>query len=306
MAPGAPPPTTPPALSAPPIWDLLPAWRAADRAARRASRRVEFAAFMDTYMGTYEAAVAGRKGPLFRRAFAVAAATGGGASVASALAEGGEEEAAAAAEEPEASPAGGGGGGPTSDPVRVLDVGIGVAPNVEYYPPGALVTGVDPNPAMHPRAVANTHRRRPDIHLTLLPTVAAAAAAAAAATGSPFDVAVCTLTLCSVGDPADLVAAAAATLRPGGVFVFVEHVAAQVGDAALAGGVVEAVRRRAAQVLAAPQHRVLADGCRLTQDAEAAVRRGAEWTAVEAERFWLEEAGMPLLSPHVAGMAVKG
>ncbi|KAK1861038.1 hypothetical protein I4F81_003622 [Pyropia yezoensis] len=196
---------------------------------------------MDTGMDAYEAAVAGRKRDLLREAFRVAAATAGGASVADAMATHG-------------GPAGtGSGGGDGEAPaVRVLDVGIGTAPNVGYYPPCAVVTGVDPSAAMTARAATNTRRRRPDVRLVTVPSVAAATTAAA---GAPYDVAICTLTLCST--------------------------------------------------LAYPAQMALADGCHLTRDAEGAVRAAAPWAAVTAERFRVPGGGALLISPHVAGLAVK-
>lgn len=280
-APGAPPP--PPGSSGGPagLGDRL-----------RAARQEAFADAMDTGMDTYEAAVAGRKGDLLREAFRVAAATAGGASVADAMATHG-------------GPAGtGSGGGDGEAPaVRVLDVGIGTAPNVGYYPPCAVVTGVDPSAAMTARAATNTRRRRPDVRLVTVPSVAAATTAAA---GAPYDVAICTLTLCSVDDPTAVVAAAAAALRPGGVFVYVEHVGARPADGgASPPAVAAAVGLRVLQTLAYPAQMALADGCHLTRDAEGAVRAAAPWAAVTAERFRVPGGGALLISPHVAGLAVK-
>lgn len=258
----------------------------------RSARQAAFADAMDTGMDAYEAAVAARKGALLRDAFRVAAATAGGMSVADAM---------AARDAPVGNDDGGDGG--ETPVVRVLDVGIGTAPNVGYYPRGAEVTGVDPNPAMTARAVANTRRRRPDVRLVTVPSLAAAAATAAAA---PYDVAVCTLTLCSVDDPAAVVAAAAAALRPGGVFVYVEHVGSRPGDGGgSAAAVAGAVGLRVLQTAVNPLQAALADGCHLTRDAEAAVRAAVPWAAVTAERFRVAGGGALLISPHVAGLAVK-
>ncbi|GAB0496305.1 hypothetical protein MMPV_007617 [Pyropia vietnamensis] len=270
----------------------------------RAARQEAFADAMDTGMEAYEAAVAGRKGALLREAFRVAAATREGTSVAAAM----KARSGVAGGDSGGDGGGGGGGGDDggeTPAVRILDVGVGTAPNVGYYPRGAAMTGVDPSAAMTARAVANTRRHRPDVSLVTFPSIAAAATAAASA-GTAYDVAVCTLTLCSVDDPAAVVAAVAATLRPGGVFVFVEHVGARPADGgSSAPAVAAAVGLRVLQTLANPAQMVLADGCHLTRDAEAAVRAAAPWAAVTAERFRVPGGGALLISPHVAGLAVK-
>ena len=79
-------------------------------------------------------------------------------------------------------------------------------------------------------------------------------------------------------------------LKPGGRFVFIEHVAAPEAS----------WLRRVQRWLRGPWG-VVADGCRPDRETEAAIRR-AGFSRVEVERFRLR-AG--LVAPHIAGVAVR-
>ena len=104
----------------------------------------------------------------------------------------------------------------------------------------------EPNLHMHGRLTESA--RRHGIDLDLRP---AGAETLAEETGS-LEMVVSTLTLCSVDDPQRVLAEIRRVLRPGGRFVFVEHVVAPKGSAT-----------RLAQTLLSPAWSAVSDRCRL-------------------------------------------
>ena len=170
---------------------------------------------------------------------------------------------------------------PTAGPT-VVEIGAGAGVNAAYLPPGTCWLVAEPNVFFHPHL-----RRAADAHglaLTLLDGDAHALPLADASA----DVVVSTLVLCSVADPARALAEARRVLRPGGAFVFVEHVAAPDGTALC----------RAQHVLRALWG-LAADGCRPDRHTLAAIE-AAGFASVESEAF---RVPLALATPHVAGIA---
>lgn len=167
----------------------------------------------------------------------------------------------------------------------VLEIGPGAGPNLQHYPAGIRWIGLEPNPYLHPSLRKEAARRGLDAEVR---------AGTAERTGLPqasVDAVVATLVLCTVGDPAKALAEVRRVLKPGGRFVFVEHVAAPQGT-----------RLRRWQRRVKPLWRRLADGCEPDRET---------WRAIEAagfERVDYERFRMPagLVSPHIAGVAVRG
>ncbi|MEV6331158.1 methyltransferase domain-containing protein [Streptomyces sp. NPDC051909] len=100
----------------------------------------------------------------------------------------------------------------------VLEVAIGTGRNLEFYPAGVSLTGLDLSPAMldlaRKRAAAlgrTVELREGDAHSMPFPD------------GS-FDTVVCTLGLCSVPDHRAVIADMHRLLRPGGQLVLLDHV----------------------------------------------------------------------------------
>ena len=101
---------------------------------------------------------------------------------------------------------------------------------------------------------------------------------------------VCTLVLCSVHDVDRVVQQVYQALKPGGTFVFIEHVAAPPGP------------MRWLQTALTPAWREVGDNCHLNRETLKAIRR-LPWTVSATE----PRASSALLSflPIVSGAAVK-
>ena len=110
-------------------------------------------------------------------------------------------------------------------PTTVVELGPGVGANLRYMPPGSRLIAVEPNPAMHARLRARAGRA--GVELDLHASVGACLDLADAS----VDAVISSLVLCTVPDPAGVVAEVHRILRPGGRFAFVEHVAAPEGTA---------------------------------------------------------------------------
>ena len=165
----------------------------------------------------------------------------------------------------------------------VLEIGGGTGANLPYYPAGARLTVVEPNPHM----VRRLERRaaRSGRQVTVLPD----AGERLPFRDGSFDSVVTTLVLCMVRDLDQVVSEARRVLRPGGVFYFYEHVVADRGW------------RRSLQNGLNPAWRFLTTGCNLNRDIAAAIGDGG-FRHLEIEPFELAFGG-PLSLPNIVGSA---
>jgi ubiquinone/menaquinone biosynthesis C-methylase UbiE len=167
----------------------------------------------------------------------------------------------------------------------VLEIGPGLGANLPYYSPDVRWVGIEPNPFMHPRLRAAAQQRGGPTEYRV------GRAEALPVADASVDAVVGTLVLCSVSDVAAALREVRRVLKPGGRFVFVEHVAAPRGTLL-----------RAVQRLGRPITKFLGDGCHVDRETWRFIE-GAGFTEVALEHFRLP---MPLNGPHIAGWAFQG
>jgi ubiquinone/menaquinone biosynthesis C-methylase UbiE len=110
-------------------------------------------------------------------------------------------------------------------PHTVVELGPGVGANLRYLSPGTRLIAVEPNPAMHHGLRARAARAQVELELH------AVVAERLDLPDASVDAVLSSLVLCTVTDPAAVLAEVRRVLRPGGRYLFVEHVAAPEGTA---------------------------------------------------------------------------
>lgn len=102
----------------------------------------------------------------------------------------------------------------------VLEVAIGTGLNLPYYPEGIRLTGVEWSPAMLALAARRAGHLGREVELRL------GDAQALDFPAGVFDTVVCTFSLCAIPDHRQALTEMARVLRPGGLLLLADHVAA--------------------------------------------------------------------------------
>ena len=169
---------------------------------------------------------------------------------------------------------------------EVLELGPGAGPNLPYFNPRIHWLGLEPNPYMH------QYLNQKAIELGLNIDVQAATLADTPIPDDSQDVVLCTLVLCSVPNLEATIQDILRILKPGGRFLFIEHVIAPSGSLL-----------RQMQKGLGPLWQVIGDGCRLDRDTGKVIETSG-FATVDYETF---DAPVPiaLVKPHILGVAVK-
>ncbi|KAJ8760933.1 hypothetical protein K2173_021971 [Erythroxylum novogranatense] len=173
---------------------------------------------------------------------------------------------------------------------KVLEIGVGTGSNIQYYTNGAdvQVLGTDPNRKMekYAKAAALSAGVSP-MNFKFIQAVGEAIPL----TDSSVDAVVGTLVLCSVTDVDQTLQEVKRVLKPGGVYVFVEHVAAKEGTIL-----------RFIQGVLDPLQQAVADGCHLTRETGKDIYK-AGFSNVDLNTAFLSSAS--IVNPQVYGIARK-
>ena len=168
---------------------------------------------------------------------------------------------------------------------RVLEIGPGAGANIPLYPENTTIIGVEPNRFMFRYLREEARESRRTLHIVN------GRAEALGLRNDSVDAIVCTHVLCSVDDLETALRELLRVLKPGGLFVFLEHVAAP-----------RATGLRFFQRILRPGWQKGGDGCRLDRE----VWRSLEQAGFEGLTY--DHFRVPwaiLVSPHIVGSAIK-
>jgi SAM-dependent methyltransferase len=166
----------------------------------------------------------------------------------------------------------------------VAEIGPGTGANFALFPEAIRWIGIEPN------AYAWPYLERAARGRGIEAEVRSGLAEGLPLENGSVDAVIGTLVLCSVDSLERTLGEIRRVLRPGGRYVFVEHVAAEPGTGL-----------RRVQRFARPVSRWLGDGCHPDRDTAAAIERAG------FAKLGLERANLPLgiYSPHIFGVAVR-
>jgi SAM-dependent methyltransferase len=174
---------------------------------------------------------------------------------------------------------------------RVVELGPGTGLNLRFLDRGTEWIGIEPNPAMHSRIL----QRAEGLELTI--DLRSTTLERSGLDDGSADAVVSTMVLCSVASVETLLSQVLRVLKPGGRFVFLEHVADRPGS----------FRRLVQKTMPYTPWRYFSDGCDPGRDIGDAIR-AAGFERVECESYLQDGTGLILAinRPHIAGFAFKG
>ncbi|RDY60759.1 class I SAM-dependent methyltransferase [Flagellimonas nanhaiensis] len=109
-------------------------------------------------------------------------------------------------------------------PKTVVEIGSGSGANMRYLPKGTHLIAIEPNKYMHSRL--HKKAKRNQVNIQILPN----SAEAMQIDSNSVDAVVSSLTLCTIPDENKALQEIERILKPGGRFIFVEHVGARKGS----------------------------------------------------------------------------
>jgi protein-L-isoaspartate O-methyltransferase len=170
---------------------------------------------------------------------------------------------------------------------RVLEVGAGTGTNFELYPDTVTeVVAVEPE-----RRLAELAKKA--AAAAPVPVTVSTDTVEQFSDGEPFDAVVCSLVLCSIGEPETVVRQLLSLMKPGGELRYLEHVASS------------GVRARLQKVADATVWPRIAGNCHTHRHTEQTIVR-AGFQLSGARREWVVPAWVPVPTSEVAiGRAVK-
>lgn len=186
--------------------------------------------------------------------------------------------------------------------LRILEVGGGAGANFKYYEASAILDVVEPNLNF----VSYYHKNAAlfkNLDIKPMRQGFGEDLAAAGFEDASIDVVVTTLVLCSVNDQSKCYQEIHRVLRPGGKFLYMEHIVAQHGSM---------LRTIQKVLMMGGFWQFMFDGCCLDRDTHATIKAFPDWKTVEQEKFYLPSHAKPLcrllnapITPHLMGVATK-
>lgn len=166
---------------------------------------------------------------------------------------------------------------------NTLEIGAGTGLNFQLYPPDAKVAAIEPDPSMIRRARERAREAEAAIEVFQLD------AQRLPLDDNSFDHVVGTLVMCTIPAPEKALAEIRRVLRPGGKYLFLEHVRSQTPRVASWQDRLE------------KPWRAVAGGCRPNRDTLSTIADSG-FNVASVDHF---ELGLPWTKPHIVGVAVR-
>ncbi|TGM34003.1 class I SAM-dependent methyltransferase [Leptospira biflexa] len=171
-------------------------------------------------------------------------------------------------------------------PKFIVELGPGVGSNLRYYKPYTTLLAIEPNQGMHRLLRKNSMRYK--INLEILNLYADQLPFS----DSSINTIVCSLVLCTVDNPVHVLNEVMRVLKPGGQFIFLEHVEAKKGS----------ILERIQKIIHKPWFWFF-EGCNLNRNTFQSIH-SAGFSKVKMEKLSLNTIFFPI-RPHIYGIAVK-
>jgi ubiquinone/menaquinone biosynthesis C-methylase UbiE len=189
---------------------------------------------------------------------------------------------------------------------NVLEIGIGSGPNLPYYSGSVKkLTGLDPNPFMLEKLATGACKKQTSAGV--VPTLVGGVGESLPFADASFDAVVSTLVLCSVTDPEKVLSEIGRVLKPGGRYLFMEHVRAEAAEDG-SDGDGAAKLLAAAQDAADPMQVKMAAGCHLNRRTGDQILNSEAFERIAPMKHFSamgDRGEQFLISPHVMGVAWK-
>jgi len=169
---------------------------------------------------------------------------------------------------------------------RIVEIGPGTGVNFQYLPTGITWIGIEPNEAFFDGLAEQAKEKQINAQ------VFKSDASRIPLDDNSADIVLSTLVLCSVSDPVKVLSEIKRILKPGGKFIFLEHVAAQ-----------KHTNLRRAQNLFNPLNRIAADGCNCNRETWNYFQVGG-FSELKISPMRMKGV-FRLHSPHIMGYAIK-
>ncbi|XP_069181888.1 thiol S-methyltransferase TMT1B-like [Procambarus clarkii] len=181
--------------------------------------------------------------------------------------------------------------------IKILEIAVGTGTNFAYYPEGARLVVVDPNP--HFKAYYDNNRKKfPNIHSEEI--IVSTAENMDMVADNSIDVVVSTFVLCSVENINKVIQQILRVLAPGGKYYFCEHIKEFDTER-------HSTRQKIQVFLSSTGiWPFIFDGCYLTRDMLEAIQQ-AGFSKVQALRFHspIDNFVFQLVKPSLKGVAEK-
>lgn len=174
-------------------------------------------------------------------------------------------------------------------PCSAVELGPGTGANFRYYRAGTVLTAIEPNLMMHSRLRRNAEQYGINLDIRGLKKDGLGLDLASEST----EAVISTLVLCSVGNQRQVLNEVHRILRPGGRFLFLEHVAARRGTL-----------MRYFQDLIRQPWQWCFEGCDPICETGSALKE-AGFSKIELENFEVKSLIFAAIKHHIAGIATK-